>query len=601
MIQIRGFYVSLLLLLLCSVTVILAADVTYSVIVNSPDTDTGVVVNNKIYTLQLSSKSNILYQGTAPSDATYYYVKLQKGTTTVIEREEFERPALKATNSLNEFYDRNWNTKPLATFDNIPSISKNFNRRPDNTLLHPIGEIPTIQINAAQSDIDKIHKDYSQDINISANITYISTNTVQTFSNANFEIGGRSSRMFTKFGYNIKLPKKDNQYFGGYKKLKLRTTQSDPSYMREYLNTEMLNAANQPSSRASYVRVFLNNRAVGLYSLLEKYDETWLANEFGPKEASAGKYDNGIMYEGRGGKKDEKRADLSYKGDNLSAYNASAYEVAENPSKGPKNDFTELMLFTKFIQSQLNFQKANSNNVNAIENTTTEWEQRIDVEGFLVNIAFEFLQGDWDAHLQNTNNYFLYKSPAQNRFIYIAWDFDYIMGSGPVNMKAISVGDYKSYSGIQVRPLAVALLNIPSYRSLFEKHLQSIIDTLYVPSKSFPVIDSVVDLIQEDVAWDKSIPHIRKGSYFLDTITGLLQSDPNSDAGTPISFSALTAAEFVLRIDADISFSKAVNGNTGHASLYGIKEWIKLKLDNYKNKTTYKPLLGSLPILNKIL
>lgn len=42
------------------------------------------------------------------------------------------------------------------------------------------------------------------------------------------------------------------------------------------------------------------------------------------------------------------------------------------------------MLFTKFIQSQLDFQKANGNNVNAIENTTAEWEKQVDVEGFLV-------------------------------------------------------------------------------------------------------------------------------------------------------------------------------------------------------------------------
>jgi hypothetical protein len=80
-----------------------------------------------------------------------------------------------------------------------------------------------------------------------------STKTVKVFTDAKFEIGGRSSRQFTKFAYNIKLNKK-TEGLGGYKKLKLRTTVSDPSYMREYLATEMLNAANQPATRASYVR-----------------------------------------------------------------------------------------------------------------------------------------------------------------------------------------------------------------------------------------------------------------------------------------------------------------------------------------------------------
>jgi hypothetical protein len=130
-------------------------------------------------------------------------------------------------------------------------------------------------------------------------------------------------------------------------------------------------------------RVFLNNRAIGLYSLLEKYDDVWLANEFGPAPASESKYENGIFYEGEGGKQDNTRADLSYKGENQSLYNSSAYSIAEKPAQtGSTNDFTELISFTKFINDQLNFQQ--SNNSTMISYTTKEWEKQIDVEGFLV-------------------------------------------------------------------------------------------------------------------------------------------------------------------------------------------------------------------------
>lgn len=153
--------------------VVSAVDVTYSVIISSPGTDVGVVIGNQTYILKPSSKSNILYQGSASSGAPYYYVKLQKGTSRVVEREQFERPALGNSNSLNEFYNRNWNTKSLVAFDNISSIKKNFKRQPDNTLLHPIGEIPTVQIIAAQSDLDKIHKNNLEDIQVISNITYI--------------------------------------------------------------------------------------------------------------------------------------------------------------------------------------------------------------------------------------------------------------------------------------------------------------------------------------------------------------------------------------------------------------------------------------------
>lgn len=218
-------------------------------------------------------------------------------------------------------------------------------------------------------------------------------------------------------------------------------------------------------------------------------------------------------------------------------------------------------------------------------------------------MAIEFLQGHWDSYMQNTNNYFLYKSPEQNRFVYISWDFDYTMGSGVVNMKEIAVGDYKSYNGIQIRPLIVALLNVPSYRTLFEKHLQSIVDTVYDSLKSFPVVDSVANLIQDDVTWDKSLPHVRGGleALSLSSLTDILRGGSNGNAGTPISFNLLTATDFIVRVNADIPFSKAINGKTGHSSLYGVKEWIQLKLNNYKIKSTYKPLLSSLPILKDLL
>ncbi|KAI7868043.1 coth protein-domain-containing protein [Mucor mucedo] len=553
-----GFYIALLATVM--------ADSLYSVIVNSPNTDTGVIIGNKVYPLSPSSKSPILWQGIAPSNVDYSYVKIEKGTSKIIEREPFSRRAIQ-NDTVNEFFNRNWNTKSMVTFDTIESIPKNFNRHFDN------------------HQIDNIHKNYLDDITISSNMTYISTSTVQLFTNVGFEVGGRSSRLFTKLAYNIKLAKKGGN-LGGYRKLKLRTTVSDPSYMREYLATEMIYAANQPCSRASHVRVFINDRAIGLFSLLEKYDDTWLANTFGSGDIKS--YSNGLLYEGEGGKKDENRADLSYKGDNPALYDSSAYSVAENPAQGVKNDFSDLIVFTKFIRDQIEFQKGN--NRSAIEATKPLWEQQIDVEGFLVGMALEFIQGSWDAYQQNTNNYFLYKSPEQNRFIFISWDFDYVMGSGPVNMKAIAVGDYNSYGGAQLRPLMVALLNIPSYRELYEKNLNHIITSLYNPSKSFPVIDSVYSLLEDDVAWDKSLDHVRKGPEYL-TLENLFKDSLGDDAGRPLCISYLNAIEFLIRINSKISFFKAVEGKTGHSSLYSIKGWINEKLENVKNKTTYKQLL----------
>lgn len=146
----------------------------------------------------------------------------------------------------------------------------------------------------------------------------------------------------------------------------------------------MLGTVNQVLLRVSIdtkcplYRVFLNNRAVGLFSLLEKYDKTWLANEFA---AGSKKYANGILYEGEGGSKDSTRADLSYKGDDPSSYKTSAYSVSEKSEEGVES-LNDIISFTKFIQEQRNFQK--TANASAISATVPQWEKQIDVEGFLV-------------------------------------------------------------------------------------------------------------------------------------------------------------------------------------------------------------------------
>ncbi|KAI9358761.1 coth protein-domain-containing protein [Pilaira anomala] len=558
------------------------ADILYSVIINSPGSDVGVVVENVVYPLNATKESSILFQGKAPSNSPYRYAKLKKGSTDLEEQEKFTRAA-RTKNTLNEYYGRSWNIKPMATFQNIPSINKNFDRQIDDSILHPKGEIATLHVVVNQDELDNIHKNFMDDLTIPANVTYISTKHVKTFADVKFELGGRSSKTFTKLSYNVKLNKKDD--LGGLRKLKVRAAASDPSYMREFLATEMIHAANQPCSRASFIRLYINDRPFGLFSLLEKYDDTWLENQFNEEPKSTG-----VLYEGEGGKKNT-RADLSYKGDDANSYDSIAYSVSEDPAVGTKNDFSDLISFTKFINDQLEFQKTNKN-ATELAGTTALWEKELDVEGFLVGMALEFLQGSWDAYLQNTNNYFLYKSPKQNRMIFVSWDFDFVMGSGPVNMKAIAVGDYNSYAGVQIRPLMKALLAVPSYRSLFEKHLDSLVKTLYEPSKSFPVIDSVANMIREDVAWDKTLPRARKGVEFLtpETIFGGIGG--NGNAGTPECFSLSTALDYLVRVNSDVSFEKAIEGKTRHSSLYALKPWIKEKLENISKKTTYKiPLI----------
>lgn len=219
---------------------------------------------------------------------------------------------------------------------------------------------------------------------------------------------------------------------------------------------------------------------------------------------------------------------------------------------------------------------------------------------YIYSLAVEFMSGFWDNYALNTNNYFMYKCPDTQKFYYITWDYDLSFGSGPVSMKKLRVGDYRAYLGYEKRPLTTALLNVPEFVTLFERHLQSIVDNLYIPQQINAVVDSVVNLIQDDVEWDKSLPHIRKGAEFmpfsLDNLINHNFLTPSKNIGTPPILSLTTAADYLIRVNSNVPFKNAVEGNTGHVSLYGIKEWVNVKLDNYKKNTTYKPLIPFLPL-----
>jgi hypothetical protein len=211
-------------------------------------------------------------------------------------------------------------------------------------------------------------------------------------------------------------------------------------------------------------------------------------------------------------------------------------------------------------------------------------------------MAFDFITGSWDAYLMNTDNYFLYELPGEDRFVFISWDFDLTFGSGPVNMHAISVGNYKDYGGVATRPLMVSILNIPKFREFFEGRLVLLIKKIFNPEISTPVIDSIADLIREDVEWDSKLKKARSGLSFVpinspQAVMDLFSKNHGNEkeSGLPMYLSILNSLEYIGRVNTHVKFQHAIDGPTGHTSLYGLKEWIRVKLDHIQRNTGYKP------------
>ncbi|KAI8099678.1 coth protein-domain-containing protein [Halteromyces radiatus] len=528
---------------------------------------------------------SILHQVSAPKATIgYKYVHIDRTTKQVQEAEPFDRTPDDNdkdddgddNDGLNEFYGRSWTHRTVKTFNPVDAFPQAYNRRPA-PILHPDNEIPTFHIQAPQDDIDRLHGYYLQDIDIKANITYITSTDALHFADTKLKLSGRSTRLLTKLSYSINLPKKSS--IDGYRKIKLRACGTDPSYIREKLAYDMLSAVGRPGARNNFIRLFINNRAVGLFLLVERYDDNWLQNEFGSGKTS---YENGILYQGEGMQRDNRHAaDLSFHGNDPTYYQSSAYSVTEKPKVATDNLDEDLISFTKFIDDQLKLDKRSVNS----NTTVNAWNDQIDINGYFLNLAMDFLMGNFDNYVQNTNNYFLYKDPIKKRFIYINWDMDMVLGSGPVALRQLIKGDYHQYKGIDLRPLTKASLAVPQLRQVFESQLAIVVQQVFHPNISFPVIDSLVAFLQEDIQWDQSLPRMRQGINFVpfgphNIDNWFHNNSTGNTVSLPLTIDFIVAADYLIRVNEDIPFQRAIEGPIHHSSLYPLKLWFSKKTNN---------------------
>ncbi|KAG2210682.1 hypothetical protein INT46_008065 [Mucor plumbeus] len=521
--------------------------------------------NNNIFPLKLRNNDiKTLYSGMAPiAKLGYNYVRVYPNDTVV--EESFKRAPV-THNTVNEFFNRTWNSYSIAQFPQIypplPAI------RRISSKLHKEGQIPSIHISGNQTLFDKMHNNSIEDLSVMSNISYVSLDDALFFEDVEVSLAGRSSRWLPKLSYNLKLDKKDRLY--QYRRVKLRALASDPSYIREKLAYDIVKSAGLVSAEFSYVRVFMNDQPLGLFGIIETFKDPWLANTFANGSTS---YKNGYLYQGTFSTPQSSAqghvSDLSYI-DNITAYEDGQYEIKQAASKGDKVDWKPLQDFTKFVST------APTNQSDAV----TTWKKHLDTDSFLRSMALEVLLGYSDGYLAMADNYYIYQNLEANNYVYISTDMDLTFGSTMFILKDMWSGNYSTFPGLKTRPLMEKILQVPQFNKQYNQLLINFTSMLINPNKTNDRIDNLVNMIQEDVAWDKTLPR------FGDNIFGQLDptaigNDETSSIlgdvvgdGIPKELDLAVVANFAQRVNVSIPFKTAVNGPTGYISLAGVKEWI---------------------------
>ena len=284
-----------------------------------------------------------------------------------------------------------------------------------------------------------------------ATVTYQSSVLTQTIDSIGFRARGNTSlasqKKSFKLDYNRIIP---GQKFQGLEEMNLNGEHNDVSIMRSFLAQQLLRTADLPSSRTSYVQLYINGEYKGLYLNVEHLDDEFLDLRF-PGQA------NGNLWKCAYG------ADLSWLGSNPSQYQ-TIYELKTNKDSA---DYSALLDFIDVLNNT-----PSSSFVCAIQDV-------FDVDLFLRNIALEILMGQWDGYAYNKNNFYLYQRESDGKFVYISYDLDNTFGIDWFNINWATRNIYTWSPGNQARPLYTKLLAVPYFKDRFTFHMLDILSSIW--------------------------------------------------------------------------------------------------------------------------
>lgn len=199
-----------------------------------------------------------------------------------------------------------------------------------------------------------------------------------------------------------------------------------------------------------------------------------------------------------------------------------------------------------------------------------------------LSAVMEILIGNSDGYLANANNYFLYQMPDNGMFFYIPADMDLTLGNGKSNLADAWSGNYSTFPGVNTRPLMIHIMAVPEFKQKFEELHTYINSRLINPNVSYSRIDDIVDMIKEDVNWDKTLPRVNSNSA---SSVPLGQNGNNSNQAMPHALPSMAAQGNPTGMSQGMQNMTAMPGNGGSMDTsVSVKEWLA---GVYQNTTNF--------------
>lgn len=342
----------------------------------------------------------------------------------------------------------------------------------------------------------------------------------------------RSPRFSLKVDFNLFNRARN---FRGLKKVNLNNGWSDPTFIRERLGYELFAQMGIPTPRSSFVDLWINDTHLGVYTMVEQIDKTFLQQHFA--DATGNLYKPAVMAaaldwteadleEQRDGwgitEPQDTSLDINLGGGNLrDIMQALEQEPAVGEAPTPRPPRPPGMLLPGQPRDYLEAMglKTNENNpdhsallhfLDVLNNEPDETfpaeiEKVLDVDKALRFIAVSALIVHLDNYIGLGHNYYLYE--VDGRFTIIPWDLN--MAFGTFNYSIDRQGlinfyiDEPTGGPVAERPLVKRLLSHQPYLDAYHGYLESLLDGPFSVDVMESRIDQLADLIRSFVKADK--------------------------------------------------------------------------------------------------
>ncbi|KAL6620840.1 hypothetical protein LY90DRAFT_708252 [Neocallimastix californiae] len=447
-----------------------------------------VVVNGKKYDMTVEEYP--VYKASVDVKTPVKYHYILNGS-----EEKFEREANGDT--LNEFFDRKITVKkhPLLPLAYQVSPLQDKSKLYDDTF------IATILVEAPQSQIDNLHNN-PKDEKLKyegIKVIYVSPYNVQTFNKAKISISGQSTTEAKKLSYKLGgLKTDDGKDLFDRTSIKLRANHMDPSLVREKIYIDMLNSLGIPTPQGKFARLFINKKPIGIFFISDDLNNGhFLKNTFNAGKKftvnnhifKADAYPDANIY-----------ANMKYYGKSSSKYGVYTYKGDEDTKTVSSTKMVEEILVPLF---------------SSIKDYAQTKKINLDVHGFLKAMAMQYAAYANDNYWMNPGNYFLFKNVVENYWYFLDNDFHISFGLGGSPSKAIKakLDEYINLSEVdKERPLLDIARKVADNDAYLKNVLKRMVKTIFNINAVGPRIDSLVELIRDDVYWDSKLERVNKHS-----------------------------------------------------------------------------------------